>query len=170
MTHEPVLVTYGSKRGGTAEISQWIGEALRAADVAAEVKPAGEVHSIDGYGAVIVGGALYSGRWHSHTRRFVRRFTKQLRQRPVWMFASGPLDNSTAQSDPGKVFGIKAVHKAAERADAREFTVFGGRLEPGARGFPASAMAKKVAGDYRDHDRIRAWATGIAVQLTHPVR
>jgi len=42
---------------------------------------------------------------------------------------------------------------------------FGGRLSPDARGFPASAMAKKHSGDWRNRDRIRGWAKDIATAL-----
>ncbi|WP_433684635.1 flavodoxin domain-containing protein [Nocardia sp. CA-119907] len=166
MTHESVLVAYGSKRGGTAEIAQWIGDTLREAHIAAEVKSADEVRSLSGYGAVVLGGALYSGRWHRHARGFARRFARQLRERPVWVFGSGPLDHS-ADQDPDKVYGARTVRKAADRLDARNYAIFGGRLERDARGFPASAMAKKMAGDYRDRDGIQAWANGIAAQLAH---
>lgn len=34
-----------------------------------------------------------------------------------------------------------------------------------ARGFPASSMARKMAGDYRNKDQIRQWATGVAMEL-----
>lgn len=165
MTLEPVLVTFGSKRGGTAEIAQWIGDALRAEQLTVEVKPAREVHSLSGYGAVIIGGALYYGRWHREARRFSRRFGSALRKMPVWLFGSGPLDDSANQPNPVKVFGANAVDKAATRLNAREHTVFGGRLTRDARGFPAAAMAKNQAGDYRDRDRIQAWAKNIAAQL-----
>ncbi|WP_330178587.1 flavodoxin domain-containing protein [Nocardia sp. NBC_01503] len=166
MTQEPVLVTYGSKRGGTAEIAQWIGDSLRGEQVAAVVKPAREVRSLSGYGAVVVGGALYSGRWHRDARRFTRHFTSQLQERPVWLFGSGPLDDSADEPGGENILGGNAVRKAANRVDARGYTIFGGRLARDARGFPASAMAKKRAGDYRDRGRIHAWAKSIAGEIS----
>ncbi|MVU78356.1 flavodoxin [Nocardia sp. ET3-3] len=165
MSRDPVLVVYGSKRGGTAEIAEWIGESLRAAHVPAQVRAAREVHSLEGFGAVVLGGALYTGRWHRDARRFARRFARQLRERPVWVFASGPLDTSTDDGSDGNAFGAKAVHKCANRVDARGTALFGGRLEATARGFPASAMAKKNAGDFRDRSRIEAWAKEISARL-----
>ncbi|WP_225726294.1 MULTISPECIES: flavodoxin domain-containing protein [unclassified Nocardia] len=167
---ETILVAYGSKRGGTAEIAQWIGDALRAAHIAAQVKSARDVHSLNGYGAVILGGALYAGRWHRHSRGFARRFARQLRERPVWLFGSGPLDKSADQPNPGRIPGAAAVRKNADRLNARGYTIFGGRLESDARGFPAAAMAKKRAGDYRDRDRIQAWAKEIAVEVDRRAR
>ncbi|RDI55270.1 flavodoxin domain-containing protein [Nocardia mexicana] len=170
MSQDPVLVAYGSKRGGTAEIAGWIAEALRSEHIAAEARSADHVQSLDNYCAVILGGALYAGRWHRDARRFSRRFAAQLRTRPVWLFASGPLDDSADRSDPGKIPGANAVRKAADRLDARGYTLFGGRLTPDARGFPASAMAKTHAGDFRNRERIIAWASGIAAELTYQLR
>jgi menaquinone-dependent protoporphyrinogen oxidase len=47
---------------------------------------------------------------------------------------------------------------------------FGGRIEPAtAKGFIAKKMAKGPhAGDFRDDERIRHWADGIADQLNAP--
>ncbi|APA97735.1 flavodoxin domain-containing protein [Nocardia seriolae] len=170
MTQDPVLVAYGSKRGGTAEMAEWIGDALRAANLTVEVRPAREVRSLSGFGPVILGGALYSGRWHRHARAFARRFGRQLRERPVWLFGSGPLDDSADRLEPGKLFGTGGLRKTATRLAARDCAVFGGRLERDARGFPASAMAKKSAGDYRNPDRIKLWAKDIAAQINHDPR
>ncbi|MBB5916715.1 menaquinone-dependent protoporphyrinogen oxidase [Nocardia transvalensis] len=170
MTHDPVLVAYGSTRGGTAEIAQWIAAALRSENVAAEARSAHEVDSLDDYCAVVIGGALYAGRWHRDARRFVRRFARQLRQRPVWVFGSGPLDDSTETPNPRRIPGAAGVRKAADRVAARGDTLFGGRLTPDARGFPASAMAKTRAGDFRNRQRVTVWATDIAHQLTYQTR
>ena len=52
-----------------------------------------------------------------------------------------------------------------DRTGARGHATFGGRLSPDASGFPASAMAKKQAGDWRDPAQVRAWALLIARQL-----
>ena len=42
---------------------------------------------------------------------------------------------------------------------------FGGRLTPDAKGFPASAMAKRIAGDWRDEESVTLWAKDIAATL-----
>ena len=87
-----VLVTWGSKRGGTEGIAQIVGAALAAAGHEPVLLPAAKVHREDGFDAVIVGGALYANRWHADARRFVWRHRKALRKVPVWFFSSGPLD------------------------------------------------------------------------------
>jgi menaquinone-dependent protoporphyrinogen oxidase len=157
-----ILVAYGSTRGGTEGLAHMVADGLREKDCTVEVLPAGKVQSIDGYDAVLVGGALYAFRWHRAARRFVRRHAAELRARPVYFFSSGPLDDSAAK---GEIPPVKGVAALMERADAQRHVTFGGRLSQHARGFPASAMAKKVAGDWRDPVQVRAWAHFIAAQL-----
>jgi menaquinone-dependent protoporphyrinogen oxidase len=157
-----VLVAYGSKHGGTAEIAEWIAAALRGRGLQADVKSGAEVEDVRPYDAVIIGGALYAGMWHKNARKLIRRHLHDLKERPVWLFSSGPLDHS---ADDGKLEQAKGVTKAAERLGARGDACFGGFLASDAEGMIASAMAKKLAGDYRDRDQIAAWAAGIAGEL-----
>ncbi|WP_433226824.1 flavodoxin domain-containing protein [Actinomadura formosensis] len=157
-----VLVAYASERGGTAEIAEWVGAELRRTGAEADVRPAGEVTTLDGYDAVVVGGALYAGRWHREARRFVRHHVGALAQRPVWLFSSGPLDHTAEEKE---IAPVRGVAKFAHRVGARGHATFGGRLDPGAKGFMASKVAKQSAGDYRDRDHVAEWAAGIAREL-----
>jgi menaquinone-dependent protoporphyrinogen oxidase len=157
-----VLVAHRSKHGGTAEIAQWIGEHLRAHGLEVEVAPAHEVHDVRRYGAVVVGGAPYTGRWSREARRFVLRLGPALRERHVWLFSSGPLDDSAP------ALAIAPTPQVAELLDyvgANGHATFGGRLAPDTRGFVASAMAKKHAGDWRDKAQVEAWARQVALHL-----
>lgn len=157
-----VLVTYGSKRGGTQGLAQMVAEDLREEGFQVEVAPARSAKNPERYEAVVVGGALYAFRWHHDARRFVKRHTGALRERPTYLFSSGPLDDSAAM---GGIAPVKGVQALMERIDARDHVTFGGRLLPDAKGFPASAMAKKNSGDWRDADQVRAWTHRIASQL-----
>jgi menaquinone-dependent protoporphyrinogen oxidase len=153
-----VLVAYGSKRGGTQALAEQIGAELRALGDEVRVEPARAVKRLGEVAAVVVAGALYAGRWHKDARRFVRRHETQLAAVPVWLVASGPLD---ASADDGALPPVEHVRAAMERVHARGEVTFGGRLEPDAQGFPASAMAKTKAGDWRNADRVRAWAATV---------
>lgn len=157
-----VLIVYGSKRGGTAGLAAMIGNALEAAGVTAEVAPARTVRSLDGYDAVVAGGALYATRWHRDARQFVRRHAAALAAVPVWLFSSGPLDDSATRTE---IQPAAQVRKAMQLSHARGHATFGGRLAPDARGFPASSMAKKMSGDWRDPAHVSRWADDLAVQL-----
>jgi menaquinone-dependent protoporphyrinogen oxidase len=159
-----VLVTWGSKRGGTEGIARIIADEFKALGVEAALIPASDVRDLGGYDAAIIGGALYANRWHGDARRLVARHIAGLRCMPVWLFSSGPLDASADGSD---IPPPSQVAVLMERIGACGHTTFGGRLSADAKGFPAAAMAKKRSGDWRNPDRIRAWTGEVARALPH---
>lgn len=159
-----VLITYGSKRGGTAGIAEIIAHGLRDGGHTADIVTPRSGVDVRAYDAVIIGGALYANRWHGDARRFVRRHTTELRERLVWLFSSGPLDDSANQAE---IPPTRQVARLSARIGARGHVTFGGRLAQNARGFLASRMAKTHAGDWRDEARIKAWAAETASALHH---
>ena len=157
-----VLVTWGSKRGGTEGIARMVGAVLAEAGHDPVLLPASEARGAQRFDAVIVGGALSASRWHPAARRFVWRQRTALRRIPVWLFSSGPLDES---ADRGELPPTAQVRALAELVGAQGHVTFGGRLEADARGFPASVMARTHGGDWRNPARIRAWAADVARAL-----
>jgi menaquinone-dependent protoporphyrinogen oxidase len=157
-----VLVTYGSKRGGTAGIAASIAASLREQRLVVVCKSVTEVRDLARYDAIVIGGALYAHRWIGAVTRFVRRNQRILRSKPVWLFSSGPLDDSATKRDLPKVPQVAAL---MTRIGARDHITFGDRLAPGASGFVAGAMAKSHAGDWRDWRRIRAWSHYLAAEI-----
>lgn len=159
------LVVYGSKRGGTEGLAQMVGQALAEHGIEVTVRSAEErVPDVGTYDVVVVGGALYAKRWHEDARRFVGRETDALRGTKVWLFSSGPIgDDAPAASE---MEPVAQVRSAMGRVGAVAHTTFGGRLASNAKGFPASAMAKKMTGDWRDEESVRVWAKSIAASLT----
>lgn len=163
-----ILVAWGSKHGGTEGIGHLLGEALARAGHGVTTQPAREVRTLDDVDAVVLGGALYANRWHRDARRFVERHVKALRTIPVWLYSSGPLDES---ADAGALAPPPSVQALMERIGALGHTTFGGRLEPTVTGFPEAAMAKTHAGDWRNPARIQTIAAELARVLptAHPL-
>lgn len=164
-----VLVAYATKMGSTKEIAEAIGERLRAAGHEVTVLDAARVSSVEHHSALVLGSALYAGRWRREAVKLLKRNQKLLVDRPTWLFHSGPLGKDLApQRAPRK------VREIAARIGSDEPVTFGGRLTAQtATGFIAKKMAQgEMAGDFRDFDEIRAWADRIAEQLaavTSPV-
>ena len=163
-----VLVAYASKRGGTREIAERIGEVLREAGLDADVRPAGRLNDLEGYGAVVLGSGVYIGRWRRSAARFLKRHRQTLAGMPVWFFSSGP----TGEGDPVKAAGgwrfPKALQPAAEEIGPRDVALFHGTLDESELNFIERWMIKNVGaplGDFRDWDAISAWAESIAEQL-----
>jgi menaquinone-dependent protoporphyrinogen oxidase len=163
---ERVLVTWGSRRGGTDGLARDLAGALAAQGLEVEARPAAEVRELTGFDAVIVGGALYANRWHRDARRLVARSARELRRRPTWFFSSGPLDDSATR---GEIAPTRQVKALMARVGAQGHMTFGGRLTADARGLTAQAMAAKHAGDWRDPAQVRAWAGSIARALPQAV-
>lgn len=157
-----VLVTWSSKHGGTEGIGKILGDALTTHGFEVLAAPIDRVGALDSFDAVVAGGALYANRWPANLRRFVDRHIAQLRKVPVWFFSSGPLDDS---ADRETIPAATQVAVLAERVGAQGHVTFGGRLERDAKGFPASAMAKTKSGDWRNPERIRAWAAELAAKI-----
>jgi hypothetical protein len=79
-----IVVTYGSARGGTQGLAEMVADDLRAEGFDVDLLPPGQVWRLDGYDAVVVGGALYAARWHRAARRFVKRHAAEIQQRPAF--------------------------------------------------------------------------------------
>ncbi len=159
-----VLIAYGSKRGGTAGLAGMIGDEFNTLGLLTSVQPARKVRRLDGFDVVVIAGALYANRWHRDARRFARRHAKALQDRPVWLVASGPLDESAVAGD---IPPVKHVASVMAKIGARGQVTFGGRLEADAKGFPAGAMAKNHSGDWRDPTHVHRWVSTVAEAIAH---
>ncbi|MDQ1379667.1 MAG: menaquinone-dependent protoporphyrinogen oxidase [Actinomycetota bacterium] len=157
-----VLVLYASKMGGTEGIAKQVRDAFVDRGLTADVVDLADARSLDGYDAAVIGSGLYATRWRRPARRFVRRHVEALQAMPVWFFSSGPLDPTAAEHD---IPPVGQVHSLMECVGARGHATFGGRLPADAKGFPARAMAKKNAGDWRDAEQIRSWGNQIVDDL-----
>ncbi|MEV7323292.1 flavodoxin domain-containing protein [Streptomyces sp. NPDC093970] len=160
-----VLVTYGTRNGSTAHIAESIADTLREKGLTVETMRAVCVPFVDRYDAVVVGGGLYAGRWHKDAQTFVRRHRRDLAERPVWFFSSGPLDASASERD---IPPVRAVRRAMQDLHARGHATFGGCLEEDADGWLARRILHSgKGGDFRDFEAVEAWAAGIAGELKH---
>src|SRR5512139_4273314 len=91
-----VLVVYASKYGATAEIAEKIAQVLRQAGLHTDVSVAGRVKDLTPYKAVVLGSAVYIGKWRKEAEKFLQANEKALVERQVWLFSSGPM----GQGDP----------------------------------------------------------------------
>ncbi|MFJ7153928.1 flavodoxin domain-containing protein [Streptomyces sp. NPDC101118] len=163
MNTKRVLVAYGTRHGATAGIAEEIGRTLREDGLDAVVLPADDVADVRSFDAVVLGGALYAGRWSGKAKRCAERNEQYLRNRPVWLFSSGPVDSSAEQHE---IPPVKAVARQMERLGAREHMTFGGSITDGTPGLIARAMVRQgKGGDFRNPERIQTWAHHIGREL-----
>ena len=164
-----ILVTYASKYGGTKEIAERIGDVLREAGLHVDVLPVDRVQDLSQYQAVILGSAIYIGKWQKEAIKFLQTHANMLANRPVWLFSSGP----TGYGDPIElVEGLRfpaVLQPVVDRILPRDIAVFHGYINPEKLSFiekwTIKSLVKKPFGDFRDWNLIVSWATEIANTL-----
>jgi menaquinone-dependent protoporphyrinogen oxidase len=164
-----ILVAYASKYGATKEVAEKIGEVLRQAGLQVDVFPVDGTLDIIPYKAIILGSAVYIGKWQKEAVEFLRANEKILARKPVWLFSSGP----TGVGDPVElVEGERlpaALQPVADRIHPHDIAVFHGFINPDKINFiekwAIKSLVKKPFGDFRDWDAIADWSTSIAKVL-----
>lgn len=165
---DKVLVAYATKYGATAEIAEKIGQVLRQAGLQADVLPVKRVHDLTPYKAVILGSAVYIGKWRSEAVKFLKANEKALAERPVWMFSSGPTGEGNAVELLQGWRFPEAQKPIVERIQPRDIAVFHGNVNINKLNFIEKSMIKNIKalfGDFRNWDAITSWAISVADNL-----
>jgi menaquinone-dependent protoporphyrinogen oxidase len=158
-----VLVSTASKHGSTADIGRAIADVLTDQGIEARIVAPEDVSSLDGFEAVVLGSAVYAGRWMKSMKELVDRHAVELLAHPVWLFSSGPLgDPLKPDEDPVDVAPLM------EATGARGHFIFAGKLERKVLSFGERAIVtafKAPDGDFRDWEEIGRRAREIAEEL-----
>jgi menaquinone-dependent protoporphyrinogen oxidase len=149
-----LLVAYASKHGSTADVAREIASTLRRGGNIVYVQNAEAVTDLSSYDAVVLGGALYMGRWHRDARAFVELHHEALARVPFAVFALGP---ASMDKEAGS---RKQLQHALDRAEAAPdaVAIFGGVIDPAKLRFPFNHMP---ATDGRDWPAIERWALDV---------
>ncbi len=168
MNTRSILLAYATRYGSTQQVAETIAVALRQVGLEVDIQPMQEVKRLDNYDSVVLGAAIYNARWHPDAHHFLSQHQEALRQRPVAIFALGPLSTSNA-----------AMRNSRRQLD-KELTkypwlkpvaveIFAGKYDPTKPGL--GFFERFVpASDHRNWDAIRAWANALPAQLQHEER
>ena len=158
-----VLVAVASKHGATLEIGQVIEASIRSSGLEAELMRVEDVTSLSPYDALVIGSGVYAGHWLRPAREFVEVHEGELKEKPVWLFSSGPVgDPPKPLENPAEVAGF------VKRLGARGHRLFPGRIEGSDLGISEKALVALVRapdGDFRPWSEISTWSESIAAQL-----
>jgi menaquinone-dependent protoporphyrinogen oxidase len=159
-----VLVTYASKHGSTEKIAARIAAYLEQHGVTADLRPANQVDRLDGYDGVVIGSAVYIGRWMKEATEFVERLRPALADSRVWLFSSGPLGDQPGVDPPH-------IAELGASLNVVEHRLFAGSMSKDRLSLVERALVKGVKapyGDFRDWNAIQWWAASIAKDLERP--
>jgi menaquinone-dependent protoporphyrinogen oxidase len=158
-----ILVAYATRYGSTQEVAEAIADALRENGFEVDLRFAREVREIEKYGGIVLGAPLFMLRWHKDAHRFLSRHRAALGDRPVAVFALGPVhephDEQEWQNSQDQLDNALAKHPWFKPASLK---LFGGKYDPSKLGFMIKMLAGDApASDLRDWEEIRAWAVGL---------
>lgn len=165
MNTRSILLAYATRYGSTQEVAETIAATLREAGLEVDIQPMQDVRTLDNYAAVVLGAAIYNAKWHPDAHQFLSQHQAALRQRPVVIFALGPLTTSDA--------AMRNSRRQLDRELAKypwlkpvALEIFAGKYDPSK---PGLGFFERLlpARDHRDWEAIRAWANALPAQLQH---
>ena len=172
-----VLVAFATRHGSTAGIAARVAEVLSRHGHQAEAVAVEGVRDLEGYDAVVLGGATYMAHLLKPVVRFAHHHRTALAARPVWLFSSGPLGTEHVDEqgqDVRQAARPKEFDELTELLSPRGEQVFFGAYDPEqtpvglgervVRHLPAAPALP--AGDFRDWGDIEDWARQVAAELS----
>jgi menaquinone-dependent protoporphyrinogen oxidase len=159
---KPILVTYASRYGSTADVARRISAALKGDGADVDLLPMADVAALEPYRAVIIGSAVRRGAWLPEAVSFLRRFEAGLINTPAAYFTvCATLRDDTPEN--------RRVVSEYHDPLFYDFT----DIEPVSIGMFAGALdydrlpwyhrlyarvARLPGGDWRDGAKVDAWA------------
>jgi menaquinone-dependent protoporphyrinogen oxidase len=156
------LITYASKYGSTGGIADAIGKELCGKDVATDVALIRNASNIGSYQGVVIGSAIYMGKWMSEAVDFLKENKDILRKVPVAFFVVCMTLSEPTEKNRAKVVSyMEPILKAMPEIEPVGIGTFAGALDYNNVSWLSRKMLKSKGtpeGDFRDWNAIRAWA------------
>lgn len=168
------LIAYATKAGSTGEIAGGIGNVLREAGYAVDVKRVDDIVDISGYRGMVIGSPIHSNTWLPEAVDFVKTYQQALSKIPVAYFTCNiTVINPDTVSVQREVAAFLApVLQEVPQVKPVAVEHFAGVLNFDKLPFvyrvvwPLTPGGKVKQGDYRDWDAIKSWANSLVPVLT----
>ena len=169
MATSSILVLYASKHGSTRQMAEHIWRSFGAQGVHADLRAAEDLTDPVDYDAIVLGTAVYIGQWMKEAETYLEKFEKKLKDKPLWIFASGP----TGDGDPlelmeGRDIPDKII-PMLDRIKPKEIRLFHGALDKHQLTMMERLIIRVVkapTGDFRHWEEIAEWAHEITEELS----
>jgi len=156
-----VLVAYASKYGSTGGVADAIGKELCSKDVAVDVALIKNASNVGSYQGVIIGSAIYMGKWMSEAADFVKKNKDILSKVPVAYFlVCMTLAQPTKKERTEVLSYMDPILKAVPEIKPVGIGAFAGALDYNNLSWINKKVLKSKGtpeGDFRDWNDIRAW-------------
>ena len=168
-----ILVAYASAHGSTAEVALKIGQLLGEKGVNAVVANVKDVRSIQEFGGVVLGSAIHNGAMLKEMTSFIRAFSESLASKHVYLWVN--CIRVLEQYGEAHVLDNYLDHAVLDPLRILDIAVFAGKLDLTtvdwderwalAARYDGSTWPSNFDGDYRDWNKIHAWAVQVAAEL-----
>ena len=160
-----VLVAYASKYGSTGGVADAIGKELCSRGAAVDVCMMKKIGDLSPYRGIVIGSAIYMGKWLPEAVNFVERNREVLRQVPVAYFLVCITMREPTEENRRKALAyLDPVLKAVPQVKPLKIGTFAGALNYSNLSWPTKVIMKLKGapeGDFRNWDVLRAWADGL---------
>lgn len=168
-----VLTVYASAHESTAEMARFIADLWRKRGIETDVAAVGSAPLHTTYDAYVLGSAIHNGLWLPEMAAFVRRSRPELAGKPVYLWL-----NCLRVLEPegyAYVTNNYLPNMLYRTLSFRKIGVFAGKIDIATINederwtltfrYDGRENLDRLAGDYRDWDKIRDWAEQVAVDL-----
>ncbi len=163
-TGKKILVAYASEYGSTGGVAEAIGKELCAKGAKVDVFLTRNVKNLNSYQGVVIGSAIYRGKWMPEATNFVKANYEILQQVPVAYFLVCMTMHLPGEENRRKALSyLDPVLQTIPQVKPVDIEPFAGVMNYS----NLSWLNKKIIiskgvpeGDFRDWEAIRGWAGG----------
>ncbi len=150
-----VLVAYATVYGSTREIAEKVGEVLTSKGLEVDVSNVSDVSDLPCYNACVLGAPVMKFSFLPPAKKFVKSNKEALNKIPVAYFSLGlRMMEDTSEHREWMMRKLRVVTKLVAPVD---IGLFGGKYKKPEKGFAFPFPE----GDWRDWQKITAWAEGL---------
>lgn len=157
-----VLVVYASKYGSTGGVADAIGKELCSKDVATDVVLIKNANNVSSFQGVVIGSAIYMGKWMPEAVDFVKKNKDTLCKVPVAYFlVCMTLSQPTEENRAKALSYMDPILKAVPEIKPVGIGTFAGAMDYNNLSWINKKILKSKGtpeGDFRNWNEIRAWA------------
>ncbi len=163
-TGKKILIAYASKYGSTGGVAEAIGKELCSKGAKTDICLIKNVKDLSSYQGVVVGSAIFRGKWMPEAVNFVKANSEILRQIPVAYFLVCMTMHQPTEENRRKALSFfDPVLQTIPQVKPFAIVPFAGAMHYSNLSWLNKEIIQSKGvpeGDYRDWEAIRAWARG----------
>jgi menaquinone-dependent protoporphyrinogen oxidase len=159
---DKILITFATRTGSTSEIATTIGQTLIGRGFDVDVKPIKENPSPIGYQAVVIGSGVRFGSCFPEALKYVEQHHHQLNRMPTAFFCVHMMNmGGDETSRKGRLAYLAPLRKLVTPCSEAYFAGIGDLSKITFIERMVVKAVKPPLGDFRDWDKIQAWAQSV---------